>query len=126
MKTRDSFVTNSSSSSFILMSKKNIEDGIAYIPVRLNDICRDKISNKQELIDFFEDYYRYDDWKEDGYLKGKFEEMSNLIDEGEIFYCGRVANDDYGISSCLYDIGLNRLKLPDGVDIYIYIYKDTW
>ena len=69
MKIRNGFVSNSSSSSFILATpkgKKGLKTKIT-IEIELEEMARFKITTKEELLKMYKDKYGYD---EDG-IKGK-------------------------------------------------------
>lgn len=122
MKIRKSFVTNSSSSSFILMSKKDIhnENILFTISVPSYSIIDDTITNKEELLEWFDCHYgaqpEYEYWDE---FEDEYNEMLSKIEEGFSFYIGRASNeDDEAISQLLYYHGFDNTELPKHIEIY--------
>lgn len=106
MKIRKNFVTNSSSSSFILARKGKLTDVqknkiIEY--VENNMLGQEIASTKEELDKFFLESYdldvNKDDFMEDDYYNGqKYKDCLNAIEKGYSVYMGYVSfegNDDY-------------------------------
>lgn len=101
MKNRNGFVSNSSSSSFIIAGNND-----PVIQIRLVDvpdvICK-IIKTRKELDDFFEqEKYRFD---ESEMLK-LYNQCERLItDKGKIIYAGTVSSEAGGTSEMLYRNG---------------------
>ena len=103
MKVRNGFVSNSSSSSFIVATKKD-QHLKAIVEVDINDLVQYSISSVEEAIDYItEDYcFRYDDWDKymtedseyfDKYAWGKYNEILELIEDGYTVHCGVASSE---------------------------------
>jgi hypothetical protein len=104
MKIRNGFVSNSSSSSFIISSplppdkiKITIERSIDY----LFDYC---ISTEDELVMYFKKNFG-DDFLED--VEELFERCLKLLNDGQNIYVGSASNDSSsGLENYIYEEGL--------------------
>ena len=79
MKIRTGFVSNSSSSSFILSRTNNDEDIIVSISVNITSLIEKRIRTRQELSEWANEYYLYKDKEEKKKMLPKYEKM---IQEG--------------------------------------------
>lgn len=109
MKIRQGFVSNSSSSSFVIASKDkhpritltvNISKEVDYI-----------IKTVEELDECFMEKYCYEEtleefFKEDDWQKEKYNKMKKAIEEGKIVYIGSWNSDDCGIGEYFYNNGM--------------------
>jgi len=116
MKQRMGFVSNSSSSSFIVSGKKGSKPTVV---VEMELPVDETISSLKELEAYFIERYGYDDadtieklFKQDEYLKESYDECVKELKKGNCIFVGNVANDDGdSISQFLYDNGIdNTLK----------------
>ena len=114
MKKKLDFITNSSSTSFIIASN---DEELLKVPmtieVDLTQYLEKKISTLEELKKYWiED--RYDDEEDEQYLK-----CQKLIKEGNVVYFLNCSDENYSdpMETLLCYKGLNDLKLPDGVKV---------
>jgi hypothetical protein len=128
MKKRLGFVSNSSSSSFIITSqlnKQKIEDGKLTMTLTIpidHSIIDQVITTKEELYDYYEDYYceTIDEMKSDRHYKDELEqlkELEMLITHGFSVVVGQCSNEDDGISPYLYRNGFDKVVIHYG-DLY--------
>jgi len=111
MKIRLGFVSNSSSSSFIL-SAPNDKPLTITINVETAGIGS-VIVTEEELQAYFVDEYD-DEYAEDPYLKARYDEALEELHKGRKVLIGRVANDDDNVlSRMLYENGLDLLASAD-------------
>ena len=115
MKVRMDFVTNSSSSSFILaknseMSEKQKADLLKYVEDNFfGSVVLSPESTEEEIEKVFEEEYEFED--EDIQL-----EVRKLLKEGKSIYCGWVSYEEceYNYSSVFEEIWKIMKKSGDG------------
>jgi hypothetical protein len=112
MKIRVGFVSNSSSSSFIISS---FEKPKLTIEVDIEELSESIIDNKEKLDEYFLDYYDYKTIEEmlaDGDpLKKEYEKCLTELQLGSKIYIGQVSSDSYEpIENLLYNSGLSGKK----------------
>lgn len=124
MKNRKSFVTNSSSSSFIVTSKVKYDT----LPVKLAfdyDLMKsidDTFVDIQKFKEYFEEMHGTSESWSDHNCKEFAKCMSTLCDGG-VVYCGSVGNDyDEPISIMLYEVGFKNVTLDAGMELISYDY----
>ena len=96
MKIREDFVTNSSSSSFVIVLQ--------------NNDSKNTVKTEKELIALFTE--RYDaDFLEEPYCKRLFDKYVDLIRSGKQLYFGSISNDDYNLDlqNTVKDLGFNLM-----------------
>jgi len=96
MKIREGFVTNSSSSSFVIVLQ--------------NNDSKNTVKTEKELIALFTE--RYDaDFLEEPYCKRLFDKYVDLIRSGKQLYFGSISNDEYNLDlqNTVKDLGFNLM-----------------
>ena len=103
MKVRLGFVSNSSSSSFVIASKTTPGTVKLTIPVDISDLVDETIKDEEELIDYFKEHYD-DDFMEDEKYKKMYDKFLIHIKQGFVLYTCQIANDDDNwVSRLLYE-----------------------
>jgi len=113
MKIRNGFVSNSSSSSFIIAAPKGKEMKIL-VEIDLSELSEQKINSKEELLGVFEEVYGANTEskiKEEEYLWNWYQKALKAIEEGKIVYCGCVGNEsDNPAELFIYNNGIGKTK----------------
>jgi len=95
MKIRNGFVSNSSSSSFIIAGKKAPR---MTIDVDISSLVEYTINNKVELDEYFIDQYCYESIEEmkseDKWVSDNYDNCLKELDKGNTIYAGEVSSDD--------------------------------
>jgi hypothetical protein len=110
MKTRTGFVSNSSSSSFVISAKKNATLKVNIeITLSPHATLKTKDEIKEHLMD--EHASPNQTWEQfieddDGYALQRYDEWSAEIDKGNHIYIGSVSNQDEASDMFLYDHGI--------------------
>jgi hypothetical protein len=112
MKRKADFITNSSSTSFIITSN---DEKLLKVPmtieVDLNQYIDKKITTIEELKKYWlED--RYEDEEDEEYIKCK-----KKIEAGDIVYCLHCSDEDDPLEAVLCREGINNLNMPKGITI---------
>ena len=111
MKIKADFVTNSSSTNFILASKEPLKDVEMCITVDMSKFVEDTIENLEQL----ERYAHENDMDEDD---PDIIDMRAAIKEGKKIYLLSVSDDDLsGVEAYLCRNGLDDVVFPQGVDV---------
>lgn len=115
MKIRTGFVSNSSSSSFIIATVKSRDELIMKMEIEadLGKLIKDIVATKEELKEYFEDDLCY--CPEDIESDETYKLCLKAIDEGKTIYFGEASDDTGDAVETL--ICHNGLKKIDGVDI---------
>ena len=105
MKIRNGFVSNSSSSSFLIACKP--ENTKVKIEVELD--FRDhgyKIDNLEDFLDYLKDYYSWQDTQETAKI---LHAATKAFSEGKVLYVGSFSNEsDDSLSQYLCEAGLPK------------------
>ena len=113
MKFRLDFVTNSSSSSYIVarkgtMNEKQKEEILRYVEQKFLSAGRIKgISTVEELDDYANEYDLIYEGEIDDYFKSDYDKAKQAIENGMTVYCGTISHDS-------------------GDDDVSYVYEDIW
>lgn len=116
MKIRNGFVSNSSSSSFIIVadSKKKLKTKIT-IDIDFNDFVDKTFNNSADFIKYLKEYYGLTE--EEIMERRYYKKAIAAINKGDTVYIGEVASDnDNALETYLYEKGL-----PSKIDDVIII-----
>jgi hypothetical protein len=116
MKVRAGFVSNSSSSSFVVASNKP-----PILTIRMELAYDLELSTKEELIEYYrnerdEEIQTEEDMLNSDYAD-EYKEALEALADGKKIYIGRVSNEDYDDATGMYLY--NKGHLPGNSDITI-------
>lgn len=114
MKIRSGYVSNSSSSSFIVATDG---DPIVTVRIDLTKFISKTLTTKEEILEWYLDDYGYteEELLGDRYHKPKYEAMLKAIENGKKIYQGSASNESYeGDELFIYGGGL---RSAEGVEI---------
>lgn len=104
-KIRTGFVSNSSSSSFIVVGKKGNDKAKVTLEIDLKELSSSVANTLDELNSHIVFEYGYGDvdtveevLNEDWFSKDKYEQLVKEIEAGNTVYFGTVSTEDYGVS----------------------------
>jgi len=116
MKKRNGFVSNSSTSSFIVSCKKGKTKSKVTIEIDLKDYSSSVITNVKELEEYILNEICYDNINEalqSEYWSKIYKESKTAIEKGRIILRGGFNSSNYDIESCLCGIGLKNIISKD-------------
>ena len=104
MKIRSGFVSNSSSSSFIIAGNADhLKNGSLNVQVKMKVLIDQIINDKAQLVAHFE--YNYGkDWREEGdWLVERYDAAITELQAGNTIAIGSVSSDGGGVERMFYD-----------------------
>lgn len=112
-KIRNGFVSNSSSSSFIISKKGSIDKKVTIaVEVDLSDFVSETFTTKEEVIEHIKDEYCYGGYslekmfEDEPYVKEQYDNMMAAIERGEVIYKGLFSSEGEPVEAFLCDHGL--------------------
>ena len=108
MKIRNGFVSNSSSSSFIV-AVTNPETTTVAVTVKANlkNFTRDVIKTEIELLKYFNSQYG-SEWLEEEYLLDRFNKCKQKLAAGWVICCGVFSDEEGAIERILCEEGIQE------------------
>jgi hypothetical protein len=121
MKRREGFVSNSSSSSFILGVNKNVNNEDIKIEITIEECIDKRISTIEEVKTHFVEYYGWADctWEdilEDSgeWMESRYAECVECIENGQDIIFGTASNEaDSAADLAIYFGALTQLDMDD-------------
>ncbi len=119
MRVRLGFVSNSSSSSFVLSTDKPLDELTVTMSFKLATVVEQTLKTKQEVDEYILEEHSYSgksveailevsgDW-----LKEVYQEMLQAVGDGRVVLAGSVCNDDFDntLSTIAYDEGFGAME----------------
>ena len=122
MKVRSSFVSNSSSSSFVVGITKDTSTKVTLqIEIDLQDFADYTIKNMQDLNDYMQEEmyvgdYVYEDW--DSFEQDMYDSIKKLIEKGKIVILGTVSDENDATEAMLCRNGFgNSIDKDSGIEV---------
>ena len=107
MKTRTGFVSNSSSSSFIV-AVDSVDKAEMTVKINLAELGK-VLRTEQEVKNCFKDYWSEEDLEDDGWVKDKLNLCIAAIKQGKIIIFGDVSNEgDLPMEQFIYEEGISE------------------
>lgn len=121
MKIRSGFVSNSSSSSFVISADDQDTTEIT-IRVDISNFISKRIKTKEELLEYMIDEYGHkteESILSDSYCGDIYSKSLQEIDKGKVVCFGSVSNDDYDnpIANYLYQTEFREISDSDGITV---------
>jgi hypothetical protein len=118
MKIRQGFVSNSSSSSFVISCKPETKL-VATMKLKLDDLIDTIITTLTQFEIWITDYsgYTLDEYCDDNYWNEIYTRGKQALERGYVIKIGDASNDNGAISAMIYDTGLHGIKLPSNSEI---------
>jgi len=113
MKIRDGFVSNSSSSSFILSANKTTKNFKTKIIVDIKDYITTTIKTENDIIKYFNEYYygKIENYNElDNYSKKIYNKIKKELNNNKIVLTGTFSSDGDSIEQFLYNNPLSFIN----------------
>lgn len=117
MKIRNGFVSNSSSSSFIIAAPASEKPSIK-VEIDLARAVDTVISTEEELRKYISNRW-CSDWEEEEDVMVLFSKSLEQINNGNSIYILNACNDGDGIEQFLYENGLDSVVLPKDTTIIL-------
>ena len=115
MKTRNGFVSNSSSSSFIVAVNKKLEGIVSLtMEVDLNRYVESAISSVDDLNKYFKENYDEDYKENEDYIDSK-----KAIENGKVIFAGSFSSEEAGLEGFLCDHGIVNMVDSKNKDIEV-------
>lgn len=125
MKMRSGFVSNSSSSSFIIATEPGEGPPAITVTMSLESVLTETFKTKEELDKhIFQDYGWGDNptiesiLESEDYIKDWYNASVKALEEGKVVYWGSGSNEDYdAVSQFIYAGGLTQKSLGDAAQL---------
>jgi hypothetical protein len=115
MKTRNGFVSNSSSSSFIVAANKKLNGIVSLtIEVDLNSYASSVIDNLDDLSAYFKENYDEDYEENEDYIGSK-----KAIESGRVVFAGSFNSEEGGLEGFLCEHGIVNMVNPKNLDVNV-------
>jgi hypothetical protein len=118
MKARNGFVSNSSTTSF-MVAVKDIKDAKVKIEGNIEDFAKYKITTVDELNEYFKKEYSWVDLKA---IMGRgygYDEAKKAIEGGKILLAGNFSSESDGLEVYLHGEGIRSVVDSDKVDVLL-------
>lgn len=120
MKIRSGFVSNSSSSSFVVAVKKGKTSKVTLeLEVDLTDYSRKILSNKDDVLKYMKDYYDYeeDESSNEDYVNTTYKTLMEHINNGNEVIVGDFSSEGDEVEQYLCNTGLNGIKKNKSITV---------